>query len=539
VTGDVAAVLYGAAALVSTVTAALAWRERRASVAARGLLLVLAGVVEWSLADLARQVGGPDAAAVAGLATYPGVEAVVAGFFVVALSSADPGWTPTRRSGLLLAVEPALFLTLAATNAWHHLVHVPGATAGTWTLGPGYWVHTVYSYLLLTASVVLLLRAWLFAPRVHRRQLTGLLAAAAAPVLLNAVTLLGAVGDRSADLTPIAFTVTGAVGVHAITRRGLLRIVPVAREVVLDGIGDAVVVIAADGRIADLNPAADRLMRLRDPGLPADLVGIAAARVLGRDMTSQGLRSGEYQIGTTQGRVDLDLRVTPLPARGGREGGWIIVARDVTELSRRGRELAEANVRLREQVATIEQLRAELAEQAARDPLTGLHNRRHLGDRLPELIAAVGPGRPLSVVLLDVDHFKQVNDVHGHPVGDALLRAVARVLAGFAPGGVVSRHGGEEFVLALPGHDAAAAVAVAESVRAACRAVSVPGRNGVRVSCTVSAGVATYPAQAADGDALLGAADDALYAAKERGRDRTVRADEVRRTPRIPTQREP
>jgi diguanylate cyclase (GGDEF)-like protein len=128
--------------------------------------------------------------------------------------------------------------------------------------------------------------------------------------------------------------------------------------------------------------------------------------------------------------------------------------------------------------------------------------------------------RPLSVVLFDADHFKAVNDTHGHPVGDAVLQHIAKtLLASFRQLDVVARIGGEEFAVLLPSATAAAAALVAERVQTALAASGVPVSDAV-VNCTVSAGVAAMDESVRGLDDLLARADQALYAAKAAGRNR-------------------
>lgn len=156
------------------------------------------------------------------------------------------------------------------------------------------------------------------------------------------------------------------------------------------------------------------------------------------------------------------------------------------------------------------------------DPLTACLNRRGFESRLAaDLTAAERGGSPLALVIVDLDHFKSLNDAHGHAYGDEVLRAVGQRLRGVVrEGDAVARLGGEEFALLLPGADADLAVAVAERARAAVAVV--PARDRA-LSC--SAGVALFPTDAPDGGALMEAADGALYSAKRMGRDRTRRFD--------------
>jgi len=162
------------------------------------------------------------------------------------------------------------------------------------------------------------------------------------------------------------------------------------------------------------------------------------------------------------------------------------------------------------------------------DALTGLLNRRALPARFAEVAdqAAIAD-RPISVVLADVDHFKRINDVHGHATGDEVLQAVANALRGsLRTFELLYRIGGEEFLLLLPGADASDAIAVAESLRSA---VADAGPAGLDVTC--SFGVATTGGPHADADALLAQADTALYEAKRLGRNRVCHAREMLLTP--------
>jgi diguanylate cyclase (GGDEF)-like protein len=179
-------------------------------------------------------------------------------------------------------------------------------------------------------------------------------------------------------------------------------------------------------------------------------------------------------------------------------------------------------MRLGSTLARLNRQSSELAALAATDPLTGLANHRTVHERLDrELKRARGIAAPLSVVALDIDHFKVLNDTYGHTEGDAALQAIAEVLVEQVRGRqLVGRVGGEEFVLVLPETSAAAAYAVAERSRAALAALSV---HGTGVSC--SAGVASFPADDPTGDRLLELADGALYWAKSSGRAQTRRYD--------------
>ncbi|TFH86839.1 GGDEF domain-containing protein [Billgrantia azerbaijanica] len=158
------------------------------------------------------------------------------------------------------------------------------------------------------------------------------------------------------------------------------------------------------------------------------------------------------------------------------------------------------------------------------DPLTGLKNRRHFDELLQhEATRAKRNGTPLSLVMIDLDHFKQINDHHGHEAGDTVLMGVAELLQRhFRDADVVCRLGGEEFVAILPGATTEQAEARAEALVGAVRQLTLSHGETALGAVTLSCGVATYPCHTREPQALLGLADKALYHAKHHGRDRCV-----------------
>jgi diguanylate cyclase (GGDEF)-like protein len=182
-----------------------------------------------------------------------------------------------------------------------------------------------------------------------------------------------------------------------------------------------------------------------------------------------------------------------------------------------------ANQSLQQQLDEIHALQAQLSEQANRDPLTGLYNRRYLDATLArELARCAREGQPLSLMLIDLDHFKQVNDTYGHPAGDAVLKMLAAMLNQQARAGdVACRYGGEEFLLVLPNMPQDIALRRAEQWRADFAASTV-AFDTRQVQATLSVGIATYPDHGNSPEELIRCADRALYRAKSEGRNRVV-----------------
>jgi diguanylate cyclase (GGDEF)-like protein len=183
-------------------------------------------------------------------------------------------------------------------------------------------------------------------------------------------------------------------------------------------------------------------------------------------------------------------------------------------------------------IRELEESRRQLAAQAATDPLTGLKNRRAFFERCRQaLVTAAQLRSDVSVLLVDVDHFKRINDQHGHPAGDAVLVQLARLLEGALHGDdTVARMDGEEFAVLLPNTNRLAAAVIAERMRKAAQEERFHIDNQP-CSLTVSIGVATYGAEAVETIAeLLQIADKRVYLAKNLGRNRICVTDDGRPT---------
>ncbi len=526
--------VFACAALVAGCTGVLAWRRRDRTSAATALAVTMYGVAAWSMADvLVYSVPTIPVQRVYVPLLMASVGVAVAGMYVLARTVSDHSWRLTRRTAALLAIEPVLVVlaaTLPATRDQVMAVFGADPVSGhpLTAFGPLFGVHTLYSYAIMLLAYAYLVRRWLRATGVLRRQVGILVAAAVPSTIGNVVAVVGQLGGQGTDVTPLFFLLTGLIDAWAIFRVGLLRLVPVARERVVDTLPDAVLVVDPGGVLIDVNPAGARLLHRLHPELTGGLVGKVLAEVVSpaalAALGSTELRDG-HRVALVAPGVWLDVQDSAVAGLRGRALGRIVVVRDVSEQQERQAAVERLNGQLAEQVEVIERLRAVLAEEAVRDPLTGLHNRRHLDRALDADLAHRPRTGQVSLLVVDIDHFKRVNDRFGHAAGDRVLTAVAGTLsAAVREGDTAARLGGEEFVVVLPGAGREQALARAEHIR---REVAGTGHllDGEAVSVTVSIGVAVCPAVGTSRAELIEAADRALYAAKSGGRDRVVTAD--------------
>ena len=244
------------------------------------------------------------------------------------------------------------------------------------------------------------------------------------------------------------------------------------------------------------------------------------------------LRGGEATTGTAmclptesgEARV-FNVNSSPVLDGWGRPKGAIVTFDDVTELERKSEELEKALVLIEKSQDEIRLQNEELQLLARRDPLTGVANRRAFMESARELLdRARREGSELSCIMADLDHFKQVNDGHGHAMGDEVIRRVAELMVREAGSSdTVCRYGGEEFCMLLPESDAAQAEQFAERLR---KQVASPGFT--RVPMSISLGISALRFGANSEEELIAQADDALYASKQAGRDRVTRFDRMR-----------
>jgi len=387
----------------------------------------------------------------------------------------------------------ALVLMAVWTNPLHHWWYqtvVPTGRVGFARFQPGvlyYFGACLYIFSFAFSSILVLRRGRI---PLFRRKAGVILAANAIPFVF---ALAFQFGFRPQGLDPTIFSLLPAFLVlgWGLYRHDFIRIVPIARELVVESLDQAVLVHDAQGRLVDHNKAARPLLS----GLEESIRGTAEPQ-------------GEFKLTLPGGVRDFRYRRSLIQGPGNQTRGTVTILTDVTE---------------------EKHLLEELAHQASHDALTGVANRRHFEEHaLGEITRAGRHGGTLALVLFDLDRFKSINDNFGHQAGDKVLKSVVATVSGrLRLYDLLARVGGEEFAVLMPQTNPVEAREAAERWRVALEKAPL-ALPGAVVPVTASFGVATLNdlplALPNDGrirlDALMGLADRALYQAKADGRNR-------------------
>lgn len=337
-------------------------------------------------------------------------------------------------------------------------------------------------------------------------------------ILFIATFLIGGVGQYvtitglvpwNIDAFPFFFLPICLLTAYGIRRKDLFDIGSRASKLVVSAMGDAVLVIVGDGTILEANPAVARFF----PYAPARLAGTSLAD-LSEDLSALCEKlscgdTGEIALPAAEGTLFASVTLLKISGSSGERAGVALMLHDTTEAKRH--------------VTLLEEL-------VIHDGLTGCYTRRHwlsLAER--ELARSSRTDRRFSVIMVDIDHFKLVNDSRGHAVGDLVLKDVTEAMQRHLRAtDSLGRLGGEEFAVLLPETPLETAVVTAERLRSTVETLTArgcPGKTSVPV--TISLGVAVSGPDAVTMSELLREADRALYEAKRKGRNR-VEASEIR-----------
>jgi diguanylate cyclase (GGDEF)-like protein len=494
--------VYGSSALIAVVVILATIRARGLSSLRAGLLVYLVGTAWWAVADLLRVVIGPSSVQPIEAWTMPALALVVAGVRLGVHGATHPGRKISTPDAVGFAAHPALTVIAASLPMVWDLVAVRGAD-GAVVYGPIFWVNAAVTYSLFTVATFEMFKRRHSSTIINGRTAPLIASIWSFPIVASIVTVVIS-GPAGIDLTAPSFALTSLLIWRVVVPIEMRQAVRITRAQVLEELADAVIVIGNQGQVLDANAAALRVVGEKGPESAYIDKPLGHVWPCIADAVSH---TGEHDLTVHGKQVVLDVVISPLAEANGALAGRAVVLRDVTDAVVQRRELA--------------QLRTELADLVVRDAVTGLHNRRYAEQTFPESLSrCVAKRVPMSIAIIDVDHFKVVNDTHGHPVGDRVLRELASVMLAQVPSSTLARIGGEEFLVMLPGLTSEQALAHTERLRDACAHASVSTREG-EIHVTVSAGVATTRDGTRSASALMDAADAALYRAKNEGRDRT------------------
>jgi diguanylate cyclase (GGDEF)-like protein len=432
-------------------------------------------------------------------------------FFWILLCARYSGrdrWLRRPVLAILFALSLATLL-FNASNSLHHLFYrsvginvsspfpVIVLEKGIW-----YWVHIAYANIVLLIGNLFLVLVWRKSPRPYRLQSAVLVAGSVIPWIGFCVYIIG-LSPYGLDTTPLAMTLAGPILAWGLFRYRILDLVPVAHDSVFASMRDGTIVLDIRNRIVDFNPAAAKIL----PRLSSMSIGLTIEDAVGKRPELESLLQAE-SCDEASIRVDegdalrfYQARLSPITNRRRAPIGRVLVLSDATE-----------------QVLLMRRLQ----DLATTDELTGAYNRRHfLEVGKAEIARAWRYGHPISIIILDVDHFKRVNDTWGHEAGDHVLREACRVLkSALRSVDILGRHGGEEFAILLLETPPAQAVGVAERLRALVAEQRMKVAGDAEVSLTVSIGLAgATRGSEEDIDLLIRRADAAMYKAKEAGRN--------------------
>lgn len=518
--------ILGFTALLAAGVAAIAW-QRRSTTTRNVFALMMVAITFYATVAALEAAAIPISAKVFwSKLEYVGSGSTIVLFFLFTLYfTHHQGWL-TRRRMVWLWVVPCLNALLAITNDWHHLVwltFLPGPQDSNLIIyrhGPGFYWVMVWVYCYVLSGVLLLVQAVLYPARLYRYQAALVLLGALVPLVGGTVYMLR-LTPPGLNITPMSFLVTGLVFFASLFHFRMFDLLPIARDMLVERMGDGVLVLDQQFRIVDINPAAQQIL-----GQSQRWIGQDSQRVLAPwpdliDFCHQWQDASREVLIDGPTPCYMDLRLSLLYDFRGQITGRLVVLRDVTQRHLAEVALRQTNARLQQQIVENEALQLKLEEQAIRDRLTGLFNRHYFDETVPkELARAVRGGYPVAFILLDLDYFKSINDTFGHRGGDLVLQTFANLLVGqIRTGDLACRFGGEEFVLVLPWMPSYYAYQRAERIRTTLQDLRIKW-DGLEIAATVSGGIALFPEDGTTQDDLLQVADRALYAAKAAGRNR-------------------
>lgn len=419
-------------------------------------------------------------------------------------------WLPKPVIGCMVLLSTTTLL-LDWTNSYHRLYYPNmrldrhgSLTTIFFEKSTWYGIQLAYLHGCVLVSNILLLKKWLHSPRFFRQQSATVFMASLIPWLACFVYVFEA-SPFNLDLSPFALILTGSLLALGLFRYQILDITPVARDRIFETMKEGVLVFDHQNRLIDFNPAASSIL----PDLSSSQIGMKVESLFVPypslrqqiESTDSSMESIELNIKTDSDCRYYQSRLTPIVHRTGKQMGKMIVLNDITQ-----------HVDLLEKINRI----------AATDELTGIYNRRYFM-RLAqeELYRADRYGRPVSLIIWDMDHFKQINDTYGHIIGDRVLQTAVNICRDFLrESDILGRFGGEEFIILLPETPPTMALDIADRL---CKRIAIQPIDTDISSLNATASFGVFGMDVINDinlEVLVKKADKALYQAKNSGRNR-------------------
>lgn len=418
------------------------------------------------------------------------------------------------KSILLMNLIPLVTVVLLFTRSGQHFIwnsfeFIPVSHGFLYmkvtTYGFFFWIFWIQAYLLILGSGIMALWVSFFERNRFRSQAVLVAVASFFPLVINAIYVLHLVPGLQKDFSPLAYACSVALMTFSIFKFRLLDLSPFARSVLIDEMTDGMLTLSKQRQIVDFNKAAEKILKLdgatRSAGSLTDELILPCIDTLENDPASDlfqtelkmgaGLEAAYYDMQIRRLRNQTDAAVV----------GYLILLHSITE---------HKNLLQRIQV---------LAEH---DILTGLFNRKYFEEAANQLIQC--GGGVFSILMTDIDYFKDVNDSVGHRGGDQVLQAVAqRLQKTLRSGDIIGRFGGDEFVVLLPDTTAESAKALADRLCASIAESPYHTDENAEFSLSISVGISEFSEENKGTlDQIIVQADQALYQAKTEGRNRAV-----------------
>ncbi len=424
-----------------------------------------------------------------------------------------------------------LTLVLAWTNEYHGLIwnafHLGDKSLNVIIYGHGtwFWIYIIFQFCLYCLNVVVLIRELRYQKPPYREQTITILLATLVPAVAGIAYSFNISFIPGLDWMPIFTFFTGLMFTWSIYYYRLLDLVPIAREALVEQMLDGMVVLDEQQRIIDINPSARKMIKKGDTikigdNLSSVLPELCASLNGSKNPSATQMLSLHESHSTLR---YVDVRFTVIKGMKAGTNCSLLILRDITRRKTIEDSLNQANQELEKRIEEIQKLQNQLREESIRDPLTNLYNRRYLEDSLQREFARADRDQyPISIIMADIDHFKQVNDTFGHSVGDEVLQQLSEILhSSFRLEDIICRYGGEEFIIVMPATTSETAFIRTENFRTTLEN-TVMNLSGQKVRITLSAGIAVYPEDGSSVDDVIRVADRALYQAKSAGRNRVV-----------------